>query len=295
MNERTRGLALALGAYGIWGLLPLYFVPLRAVGAIEVVAHRICWSLLLLGAIVLFSGRWPKLRAALTSPSTLGRLTASALLIAVNWLVYIWSVETRHVVEASLGYFLNPLVNVLLGVALLGERLGRAQMLAVALATIGVAVLGMASGVGQGLWVSLTLAISFGLYGLVRKVTPVEALEGLLVETLVLAPLASGYLLWHGTPGLALGGTVPVLLLASGAATAAPLLMFAGAARRLPLSVLGLVQYLAPSLQFVIAVALLGERLTTAHVACFALIWTGLAVVAVDGLRAARRRAGQAT
>lgn len=292
MSDRGRGLPLAVGAYTLWGLLPLYFVPLRAVGAVEVVAHRICWSLLLLLAIVLLSGRWARLRAALTVPRTRARLALSAVLIAINWLVYVWSVETHHVVEASLGYFLNPLVNVMLGVALLGERLGRAQLTAVVLAAAGVATLALGSGVGQGLWVSLTLAISFALYGLVRKLTSVEALEGLAVETLVLAPLAAGYLAWHGAAGLAQGGLVPVLLLASGAVTALPLLLFAAAARRLPLTTLGLIQYLSPSLQFGIAVALLGERLTVPHLICFALIWSGLAVVAADSVRTARRRVG---
>ncbi|MBX9814048.1 MAG: EamA family transporter RarD [Sphingomonas sp.] len=290
MSERARGLPLALGAYVLWGLLPLYFVPLRGVGAVEVVAHRICWSLLLLGAIVLLAGRGARLKAALTDPKTRARLVLSAVLIAINWLVYVWSVETRHVVEASLGYFLNPLVNVVLGTALLGERLGRAQAAAVALAGAGVAVLALGMGVGHGFWVSLTLAISFALYGLVRKTTPVEALEGLTIETLVLAPLAAGYLAWHGAPGLAQGGAVPALLFASGAVTAMPLLLFAAAARRLPLTTLGLIQYLSPSLQFLIAVALLGERLTIAHLICFALIWSGLALVAADGVRAARRR-----
>jgi len=290
MSERSRGLVSAFGAYLLWGMLPLYFVPLRGVGAVEIVAQRICWSLVLLGAIVLLAGRWRLLRAALATPKLRARLMLSSVLIGINWLVYVWSVERHHVVEASLGYFLNPLVNVVLGVALLRERLGRAQLLAVGLAAIGVAVLGLASGVGQGLWVSLTLAFSFGLYGLVRKLTPVEALEGLTVETLVLAPLALGYMLWSGAPGLMQGGLVSVLLIAAGAVTAAPLLLFADAARRLPLTVLGLVQYLSPSIQFVIAVALLGERLTVGHLICFALIWSGLALVAVDGVRVARRR-----
>lgn len=290
MTERGSGLLLAFGAYIVWGLLPLFFVALRGVGALEVVAHRICWSVLLLGAIVLATGRWARLRVALTAPRTRARLLLSASLIACNWLVYIWSVTTHQIIAASLGYFLNPLVNVMLGVALLGERLGRAQAAAVALAAAGVATLAIGTGVGHGLWVSLTLAISFALYGLVRKTTPVEALEGLTVETMALAPIAAGYLAWNGTPGLAQPGVVPVLLIASGAVTALPLLLFAAAARLLPLSTLGLVQYLSPSLSFLIAVALLGERLTTPHLVCFGLIWSGLALVAADGVRAARRR-----
>lgn len=290
MTDRARGLALAFGAYIIWGLLPLFFVPLRGLGALEVVAHRICWSLLLLGTIVLATGRWSRLRAALANPRTRARLLLSALLIATNWLVYIWAITSHHVVAASLGYFLNPLVNVLLGVALLGERLGRAQAMAVALAAAGVATLAIGTGAGTGLWLSLTLAISFALYGLVRKTTPVEALEGLTVETIVLAPIAAAYLAWTGAPGLAAPGPVPLLLIASGAVTALPLLLFAAAARLLPLSTLGLVQYLSPSLGFLIAVTLLGERLTTPHIVCFGLIWSGLALVAADGLTRARRR-----
>lgn len=285
------GLVQALGAYGIWGVLPIFFFALKGVGAGEVVAGRVLWSLGLLAIVILALGRMPAIVAALRSRRAMGLLAASAALISVNWLVYIWAVQNGHVLEGSLGYFLNPLVNVLLGVVLLREKLGRAQMVAVGLAGIGVAVL--AFGAGQGIWISLTLAFSFGFYGLVRKVAPVGALEGLTLETAILAPFGLGYLYWLSTHGgLEFGNEAlaTTLLVLSGVVTAVPLLLFAGAARRLPYSTLGLLQYLAPTMQFVLAITYFGERVTTAHLICFALIWTGLAIYAADGLLAARRR-----
>ncbi len=288
--DRT-GLIQALGAYGIWGVLPIFFFMLKGVGAGEVVAGRVLWSLGLLAIVILALGRMPAILAALRNRRAMGLLAASAALISVNWLVYIWAVQNGHVLEGSLGYFLNPLVNVLLGVVLLREKLGRAQIVAVGLAGIGVAVL--AVGAGQGIWISLTLAFSFGFYGLVRKVAPVGALEGLTLETAILAPFGLAYLYWLSTHGgLEFGNeaVATTLLVLSGVVTAVPLLLFAGAARRLPYSTLGLLQYLAPTMQFVLAITYFGERVTTAHLICFALIWTGLAIYAADGLLAARRR-----
>lgn len=285
------GLVQGLAAYGIWGVLPLFFWLLRDVAAGEVVASRVLWSLGLLAVVIAAMGRGAALVTALGKPRVIGMLAISAALISVNWLVYIWSVQHHHVLESSLGYFLNPLVNVLLGVVLLRERLGRAQLVAVAMAGIGVAVL--AVGAGQGIWISLTLAFSFGFYGLVRKVVAVGALEGLALETAILAPVALAYLIWlSGHGGLAFGGgaVTTAALALSGVATAVPLLLFAGAARRLPYSTLGLLQYLAPTMQFVLAIGFFGETVTSAHLICFALIWTGLAIFAADGLIAARRR-----
>lgn len=294
--ERTRaGLLLGLGAYLMWGFLPLYFKLLAAVRPTEIVAHRIVWSVVFLGALVLLWRRWPEVRAAVTSP-VLGTLAVTAALIGVNWLIWIWAVMNGHVLEGSLGYYLNPLVNVLLGVVLLGERLSRARIFAVALAAAGVAVL--AFGAGDGLWISLSLAGTFALYGYVRKVAPVDALAGLTVETALLSPLALGWILWAnrtGGGGLdADAGTVALLVLA-GAVTAVPLLLFTAAAKRLPYSTLGFLQYIAPSLQFLCAVFVFGERLTTAHVICFGAIWTALVIFAAEGWRlgrvAARERA----
>jgi len=223
---------------------------------------------------------------------TLLLLACSSLLIAANWLTYIWAVQNGHVLEASLGYFVNPLVSVGLGVAVLGERLRRVQGVAIALAVAGVAVAAFDGG-GGAAWVAGVLAISFGLYGLVRKVAAIDALGGLFVETLLLAPVAAILLLLvagQGTAAWGRDGTTDLLLALAGAVTAAPLLMFAAAARRLPLSVLGLLQYLSPSIQFAEAVLIFGEPLRPMHGLTFGLIWTGCAVFAWDGLRERGRK-----
>ncbi|MCJ8156379.1 EamA family transporter RarD [Sphingomonas sp. LaA6.9] len=285
------GIAYGLGAYLIWGFLPAYFKLLSAVLPSEVVAQRIIWSVAFLALLIAIKGSFPTLRAALANPSALRILAATALLIAANWLIYVWAIVNSHVLESSLGYFLNPLVNVAMGVVLLKERLGRAQMIAVALAAIGVTVL--AIGAGSGLWISLSLAFTFATYGLLRKIAPVESLEGLSVETLILAPFALGYLWWLShTGGLAFGADmgISLLLAAGGIVTAVPLLLFAAAARRMPYATLGLLQYLAPTLQFLLAVFAYGEPLTTAHLICFGFIWSGLAIFAVSGISDMRRR-----
>ncbi len=294
-RHRT-GLFLGLGAYLLWGVLPLYFKALVHVSPGEILAHRILWSLLFLGGLATSWRRWPAIRAAFADRRVLLTLMATSVLIAVNWLVYIFAVVTGHVLEGSLGYYLNPLVNILMGVVLLGERLTRAQIFATALAAAGVAVL--AAGAGSGLWISLTLALSFASYGFLRKVTPVEAVEGLTIETLLLTPFALGWIIWlqsQGTGGLGQWsfGTDALLVL-GGAITAIPLLLFTAAAKRLPFSTLGFLQYIAPSLQFLAAVVLFGETLTTAHILCFGAIWTALAIFTLDGVRrsvAARRQA----
>jgi chloramphenicol-sensitive protein RarD len=286
------GLIQGLGAYAMWGLLPLYFWLIADVRADEVVAMRILWSFGLLALLVLALRRGQAVIDALRNPRAVRLLTVSAALISANWLIYVWAIHNGHVLETSLGYFLNPLLNVVLGVALLRERLGTAQKVAVGFAAAGVAVL--AVGAGGGIWISLSLALSFGFYGFVRKVAPVASFEGLAIETMLLAPFAAGYAAWlasHG--GLSFGQTSfsTVALALSGIATATPLLLFAGAARRLPLSVLGLLQYLAPTLQFLLAVLFFGEHMTLAHMICFGLIWTGLAIFAGAGIVASRRAA----
>jgi chloramphenicol-sensitive protein RarD len=299
-HKRTRaGLLLGLGAYALWGVLPLYFKAIEGVAATEIVAHRILWSLIFLGALATLWRRWGAIRAAARAPKVLATLALTAVLIATNWLVYIWAVLNGHVLAGSLGYYLNPLVNVLLGVFLLKERLTRAQSAAVALAAAGVAVL--AWGAAEGLWISLTLAASFALYGFLRKVAPVEALEGLSVETAILAPIALGYVLLlqqQGTGGFGNAIGTDILLVLAGAVTAVPLLLFTAAARRLPYSTLGFLQYIAPSLQFLLAILVFGEALTTAHAICFGAIWTALIVFAWEGVRtgraAARERAAEA-
>ena len=270
-DERL-GLLQGVGAYLIWGVLPLYFLLLKAVGAGEILAARIAWSLLLVLGIVVAVRRMPHLMAVARAPRTIGLLTISAALISANWLTYIWSVQHHHVLEASLGYFLNPLVNVLLGVVVLRERLTRIQLAAVALAAAGVAVL--ASGAGGYLWITATLAVSFSLYGLVRKVAPVEALEGLAIETALLTPPALLYMAWLYAQGMLVFGRaadLSVVLMLGGILTAVPLLLFAAAARKLPYSTLGLLQYIAPTLQFLLAITIFGEALTARHILCFTL------------------------
>lgn len=288
------GLLLGIGAYFLWGVLPLYIHLLKDVPALQVLAHRVLWSLVLLVVIVAVLRRGPALRAAARGRTLLG-LVASALLIAVNWIVYIWAVQHDHVLEASLGYFINPLLNVALGMAVLGERLRRLQGVAIAIAAAGVLVLA-ASG-GGALWISLTLAVSFATYGLVRKVIAIDALGGLTVETLLLAPFCLAVLLRASAAGTGAWGTslrLDLLLFFAGAVTAAPLLMFAAAARRMPYSTLGLLQYLAPTLQFLLAVLVFGEPLHAANLVTFALIWSGCALYAWDSLRAARTGAAMA-
>jgi chloramphenicol-sensitive protein RarD len=292
-RERT-GLLLGLGAYLSWGVLPLYFKALAHVPATEIVAHRIIWSVVLLAVIVTLWRRWSAIAAALSAGRVVITLIVTSLLIAVNWLTYIYAVVSGQLLEGSLGYYLNPLVNVLLGVVLLKEKLSRPRLAATLLAAAGVAAL--AVGAGSGLWISLTLAVSFGLYGFVRKVAPVDSLEGLSIETAILAPIALGWVLWlqqTGSGGFGqYGWGTDVLLALGGMVTAIPLLLFTGAARRLPYSTLGFLQYIAPSLQFLLAVLAFGEPLTTAHMICFGAIWTALAIFTLDGLWTARSRPG---
>ncbi len=291
-SDQRTGVALGLGAYFLWGILPLYFKLVGQVPAVEIVADRVIWSVLFLAGLVTLRRRWGAIRTALGTGRVLLILIATAGLIAANWLIYIWAIVNGHILAASLGYYLNPLVNVLLGVIILKEKLTRGQLAAVLLAAAGVAVL--AFGAGSSLWISLSLALSFGLYGFVRKVTPVDSLEGLAIETAILAPLSLGYLLWAhpGISGLAAyDATTNVLLIVGGALTAIPLLLFNAAAKRLPYSTLGFLQYLAPTLQFLLAVAVYGEVLTIAHMVCFAAIWTALAIFAGEGLRVGRARA----
>ena len=272
------GLILGIGAYTLWGLLPIYLHLLHGVPALQVLAHRVLWSLLLLALVIVVLRRAAAIRAAARG-RTLLLLCASAALIAVNWMVYIWSVQNGHVLEASLGYFINPLVNVALGTIVLGERIGRMQKAAVAVAAIGVMV--MASAGAGALWIPLTLAFSFGLYGLIRKVAEIDALGGLTVETALLAAPALAVLLLGSEPVFGRGTQTDMLLVLAGAVTAAPLLMFAAAARRLRYATMGLLQYIAPTLQFLEAVILFREPLRTMHIVTFALIWIGCALYAL--------------
>ena len=288
-----RGLAAGAAAFTIWGLFPVYLHPLRGVPALQVIAHRITWSCLFLVAWLLLRGELGDLRVTLARPALLARLALTATLISINWLVYVWAVTHSHVVDTSLGYYINPLVNVLLGVIVLRERLNRAQWTAIGLAAL--AVLYLALLAGRPPWIAGTLAVSFSLYGFVRKIISVEALPGLTTETLLLMPLAVGYLAWcqwAGSGALTTQGAgVAALLLGSGLVTAIPLFLFAYGARLLPYSTVGVLQYIAPSLQLLCGVVLYHESFGPARAAGFALIWAALLIYAVDGLWRARSAA----
>jgi chloramphenicol-sensitive protein RarD len=291
--RRGGGLAATIGAFAIWGLFPLYLRALAVVPPLEVVAHRVGWACVFVFGWMALRGELAAVGAVLARRGLVLRLVATAVLITVNWLVYVWAVANDRVVETSLGYFINPLVNVVLGVALLSEKLNRAQWTAVLLAAAGVVYLTLTA--GHPPWIALTLAFSFGLYGFIRKTAQVESLPGLAVETALLAPAAIGYLAWASTHGaVAMGHDGPVidaLLVASGAVTAIPLFLFAYGARRLPYSTVGIIQYLAPTLQLIAALVVFGEPFGRDRLIGFACIWIGLVVYAGDGLIRTRRPA----
>ncbi len=280
------GFVCAALAFVTWGLFPLYFQFIAQVPPLEVVLHRSVWSLLCVLALLAWQRRWAWLPQSLRRPRQLGLFTLSALLLWCNWLVYVYAAQSGHVVEASLGYFINPLVNVLLGVVVLRERLGKVQWLAVGLAATGVVWLTWQA--GRLPWVALVLAGSFGLYGLMRKTAALGALEGLALENLLLAPIVVPALWWWSATrdGVLLQGLTPLLgwLLLAGPLTAAPLLLFAAAARRLPLATLGLVQYVSPTLQLLLGVWVFNEPFGGARLVGFALIWSGLALVSAQAL-----------
>ncbi len=277
-------------AYTAWGLFPLYFKQLVGVNAMEVVAHRTVWSLVVVAVVLTVLRRWAWLGPVLRTPRLIATFALSALLLSVNWVTYVWAVQNGHVVDASLGYFINPLVNVALGYLMLRERLRPGQWLAVALAAAG--VLWLTINAGQLPWIALMLALSFGFYGLMRKTAPLGALEGLTLETLLLAPVAVIALaVWTAQGHSALVNGTPSQwgwLLLAGPMTAAPLLLFAIGARRITMTLLGLMQYIAPTLQFALGVWLYHEPLSAARLAGFALIWAALAVYSMEGLWRAR-------
>jgi chloramphenicol-sensitive protein RarD len=274
-------------AYAVWGLFPLYWPLLKPASAEEILAQRVAWSLVACLVLLVVVRGGSQIRGLAAEPRRAAALVGAAVLIAVNWYVYIWAVNHGHVVESALGYFVTPLVAVLLGVAVLGERLRRLQWVAVAVGVIAVLVLTV--DYGRPPWIALALAFSFGSYGLLKKMAGMPAVEGLTVETLVLIVPAAVYLGWlqaEGTATFASAGLGHALLLATtGVITAVPLLLFAGAANRLPLSTLGLVQYLTPVLQFLLGILLFGETMPPARWAGFALVWLALAVFTVEAVR----------
>lgn len=283
----SSGFVLGLAAYGLWGILPIYFNALRKVPPVDIVAHRILWSLPFLALLIIASGGWKKVRSVAARPRTVGMLFLTALLIGTNWLLYVDAVTSGHILAASFGYYLNPLANVLLGRFVLGERLTRLQWTAVAIAAAGISVL--AAGALSQLWMSLALCITFALYGLFRKIVPTDALTGLAVETAILFPLSIAWLGWGALASQPVLGTSTrdtELLLLAGIVSTTPLLLFTAAARRLPYSTLGMLQFVAPTLQFLIAVLLYGEHVTYAHAIAFPAIWLALGLYVIAMLRA---------
>lgn len=279
-----------LAAYGAWGLFPIYFKSVAHVSAFEVLAHRVLWALPFTVALCWWMDRWRTLRSALADPLARRTLAVTCLVIAINWFVYVWAIVNSKIMQASLGYYINPLVNVLLGVLFLGERLRGLQKVCVALAAIGVAYITWHA--GQPPVIPLVLAFSFGTYGLLRKRAPVDALVGLCVECLFLYPLAVvfiGVLLAQGRGSLVYGGMqTSLLLMFAGPLTSVPLIWFAAAARRLRLATLGFLQYVAPTLQLACAVLLYGEKFTHAHAVAFGFIWVALALYSWDALSQSR-------
>lgn len=289
-SDYRRGLAYAFLAYISWGILPIYFRLVHSISPVEVVSHRVFWSCILILLILTWRKELGRFYATMQDGRVLAALTLSGILIGLNWLTYIWAVLHDHVIAASLAYFLNPLVNVLLGVAFLGERLRGVQWTAIGMAAAGVAILG--AGAPDTLYLSIFLALTFAFYGLVRKLTPVSPLIGLGIETLALVPPALTGIAWtaaHGGLGFGQQAGTTALLIGSGFMTSLPLLLFASAARLLPMVTLGLIQYVTPTMLFFIGVLLYGEPLSNAQWASFALIWSGLALFAGHALRAGRR------
>jgi chloramphenicol-sensitive protein RarD len=292
MSDQRRGFLLGVAAYGLWGAFPLYWPLLEPAGALEILAHRIVWSVVTIGLLVVLLGRGPQFRAIVGTPRSRTLLTVAAGVIAVNWAVYIWGVNNGHVVESSLGYFINPLVTVLMGVFVLGETMRPLQWAALGIA--GIAVVVLTVDYGRPPWVALTLACSFGTYGLAKKLAGAGAVESLAYETVLLAPLAAAYLGWlamRGEANFGHHGAGHMLLIATaGVVTALPLICFGAAATRLSMVTLGLLQYLAPVLQFLVGVLVVHEAMPPGRWVGFGLVWLALVVFTVETLGHRRRQ-----
>ncbi|WP_182027472.1 EamA family transporter RarD [Vibrio rotiferianus] len=298
-QQRARqGVLLAVGAYTMWGIAPIYFKSIAEVSPLEILSHRVFWSFFLLAALLHFGRQWRSVRDIIKNKTKMMYLVSTAILVGANWLIFIWAVTSNHMLDASLGYYINPLINVLLGMVFLGERLRKLQWFAVALAACGVLVQLIVF--GSVPVVAIALAMSFGFYGLLRKKVSVEAQTGLFIETLVMLPAASIFLLFIASTPTSNMFENPwqlnTLLIAAGVITTLPLLCFTGAATRLKLSTLGFFQYIGPSLMFLLAVLIYGEPFTSDKAITFAFIWGALVVFSFDGLRNNRksRKAAQA-
>ncbi len=286
-DDRAKlGLVFGLLAYGLWGVLPIYFKQLAGISPLDIVAHRVVWSLLFLGVLLLATRGWREVLEGIRHRKTMVLLLVTSLLIAANWLLYVYAVTSGHILAGSLGYYLNPLMNILLGRFILKERLTGVQWTAVGIAAAGVSVL--AAGAGTTLWISLTLCVTFATYGLLRKIVAVDSVAGLSIETAILFPVALAWLAFRSSAGDPMFGSNPMegwLLVLSGIASTTPLLLFTSAARRLRYSTLGMLQFVAPTLQFLIAVILYNEEFTRAHAIAFLSIWSALALYVTSLLR----------
>ena len=286
------GVLTALGAFGIWGFLPLYWKALNDVPAMEIMTHRMIWSMLFIALLLFLRRNWKTLRQAMRSPANLWNALACALLLAVNWLTYIWGVNNGYIIETSLGYYINPLMNVLLGVLVLQERLRPIQWLAIALATAG--VLYMTISYGALPWIALTLATTFAIYSLLHKKTSLPSMEGLALETGMLFLPGLGYILWLHSQGQGSFGHTTLdqdlLLIGSGIITAVPLLLFAFAAQRISLATLGILQYLGPTIQLLIGIWVYNEPFDGSRAFAFMMIWTALVIYTLEGLRFHQRK-----
>jgi chloramphenicol-sensitive protein RarD len=286
------GVWAALGSYAMWGFLPIHFRLLSAVPAAMIVAERTVWSLLLLAIILFISRRMDEVRAIFADGARVRRLALCAVILGVNWLIYVWAVETEQVLEASFGYFINPLVSVAIGMVFLGERQNSWQVVAIAIACVAIAV--QAIGLGSFPVIAVGLALTFGFYGFFRKTAKVGSTSGLFVETLILAPLGLAYIAYitaTAGPGPHADPWTLFLLIMTGPVTAVPLMLFAYGVQRLRLTTIGMLQYLAPTLQFLVAILLFGEPLNSTRLISFGLIWVSIAIFTADGLRQRRARA----
>jgi chloramphenicol-sensitive protein RarD len=274
------GVIYAIAAYSLWGILPIYWKAMKQIPAGEILAHRIFWSFLLLMAVIGFTKKWTEFKKAFSGFKSIVAIFLGSILISINWLIYIWAVNNNHIVEASLGYYINPLFTILLGIVVLRERPDVWQIVAIALAGVGVGFLTLQY--GEFPWVALSLAISFGLYGLVKKLSKLSSINGLAAETLLVAPMAFGYLCFRVTDDTSVYPALPVLVivlvLLSGLATSIPLLLFAQGAKRVPLSTMGFVQYLSPSISLVLGIFIYDEPFTHVEKVSFTLIWIALAI-----------------
>lgn len=284
--ETKKGAINAVCAYFLWGIAPIYFKLLADVSAPEILIHRIVWSFVLLLVVVIAMGNWRKVQQIINKPKTLLWLLATSIILALNWLLFIWSVNNGHILEASLGYFINPLFNVVLGMIFFSERLRKWQIVAVLLALVGVLI--QVISLGTIPYLGLSLAATFGIYGLMRKKVPVDSVPGLLIESAWMLPI--GLLYWYlfiDSPTSNMFSNLPSLnltLIAAGIVTTAPLLFFTGAAKRLSLTTLGFFQYIGPSIMFVVAIVLYGETLAFEKMLTFAFIWSALAIFSLDSL-----------